>query len=79
MMISDYKVGDKVKIRKVLVGASSGGYVFIENMEKYCGTISKIIEVQGWVIRLECTGDKTGWMPEWIEPAEFLSDLDFEI
>lgn len=79
MKILDYKVGDYVKIRNVIVGASAGGYIFLESMKKYCGTTSKIIEVHDWVIRLECTGENTGWMPEWFSPADFLTDMDFDI
>ena len=84
MKILDYKIGDKVRIRNVLVGAHAGGYLFLEGMRKHCGTVSKITEVHDWVIRLECTGINTGWMPEWFDPDwfdsdEFLSDLDFDI
>ena len=78
MKISDYKVGDEVRIRNVIVGAEASGYIFLERMKKYCGATSKIIEVHSWVIRLECTGENTGWLSEWFT-AEFFSDRDFEI
>ena len=35
MKILDYKVGDDVKIRNVIVGAEAGGYLFMESMKKY--------------------------------------------
>ena len=51
-----------------------------QGMVKYWGVVTIITEViHRGNLRLECAGDRIGWSPAWVGPADFLDDVDFNI
>lgn len=68
----NYKVGDKVKVRKdLVVDKNYGGYDFVSNMEEFEGKIVTIESVDGdhYHIEEDKFEFKFGWVDEMFEPV----------
>ena len=75
-----YKIGQKVRVKRIEGETSAGHYIFITDMKNHWDTITEIIEIiDDESVRLKCSGTNIGWNEDWITPAEFFTDDDFEI
>ena len=75
----NYKVGDKVKVRKdLVVDKDYGGYDFVSSMEKFKGEIVTIESVDGnhYHIEEDESEFKYGWVDEMLEPIKVVTNWD---
>jgi len=67
----EYKVGDKVKVKKDLkAGTTLGSNAFIDSMEKYRGKIGIIKETGCSDYHLDVDNGAYGWTDEMFEPVK---------
>ena len=68
-----YKVGDKVRVKSILLGEYVGGFLVVENMTDLSGTVHTItnrFKLKNKSFYFHISGSPFNWSPEMLEPIE---------